>query len=185
MPLELQTITQPEAFAFIEEWHRHHHPPQGWRWGLAANDGERVVGVLVVGRPVARGFDPDQVAEVTRLCTIPRDQGGPKNAGTILLGAAARSIRDHGFKAGLSYILADEETGVTYKAAAWWEGWRVPGRSWSCETRPRDDKHPTGDKLAMLSPFSVDPRGLAARPRVALPHQSSIVQPGLWDGLVG
>jgi len=39
--LAVQPITFPEACAFIVEHHRHHRPPQGWKWGLAVNDGEK------------------------------------------------------------------------------------------------------------------------------------------------
>ncbi len=57
MALTLQPIGFAEASAFIEAHHRHHLPPQGWKFGMAVNDGERLVGVVTVGRPVSRMFD--------------------------------------------------------------------------------------------------------------------------------
>jgi len=51
---ELQPITQREANAFIVRHHRHHPPPRGYKFAIAVNDGAHVVGVITVGRPVAR-----------------------------------------------------------------------------------------------------------------------------------
>lgn len=78
MKYSLQPITQREAFAFISEHHRHHDEPEGWLFGLAVNDGERVVGVAVIGRPVARMLQNGFTAEVTRVCTV---EGLPKVLG--------------------------------------------------------------------------------------------------------
>jgi hypothetical protein len=54
MTLELQPITFAEAAAFIRLHHRHHLPSVGHKFSIAVNDGARVVGVVMVGRPVAR-----------------------------------------------------------------------------------------------------------------------------------
>jgi hypothetical protein len=67
--LELQPIDQREAFSFIAQYHRHHKPPQGWKFGIAVNDGKQVVGVVTIGRPVARMLDDGWTLEVTRCCT--------------------------------------------------------------------------------------------------------------------
>jgi hypothetical protein len=52
--LQLQPIDFDEACRFIAEHHRHHLPPVGWKFGIAVNDGERVVGVVTVDRPSQR-----------------------------------------------------------------------------------------------------------------------------------
>jgi len=67
--LELQPITYKEAVQFIKKHHSHHLPPQGWKFGIAVNDGQNVVGVITVGRPVARMLDDGWTLEVTRNCT--------------------------------------------------------------------------------------------------------------------
>ena len=77
--LIIQPISQKEANAFIAEHHRHHKPPQGYKFAIGVNDGEKVVGVITVGRPVARMLDNGWTAEVTRCCT-----DGTKNACSIL-----------------------------------------------------------------------------------------------------
>lgn len=69
MRLQLQPITYPEACEFIRRHHSHHLPPQGWKFGIACNDGAEVVGVVTVGRPVARNLDDGWTLEVTRCCT--------------------------------------------------------------------------------------------------------------------
>lgn len=69
MKLQLQPITQKEANRFLADNHRHHKPPTGYKFAIAVNDGTSVVGVVTVGRPVARALDNTWTAEVTRCCT--------------------------------------------------------------------------------------------------------------------
>ncbi len=138
--LELQPITYPEACAFILKHHRHHLPPQGWKFGIAVNDGQKVVGVVTVGRPVARMLDDGYTLEVTRCCT-----DGTKNAASMLYAAAWRACRAMGYRRLISYTLA-EEPGTSLRAAGWRVVGQTDGGSWSCPSRPRVDKHPTGQK---------------------------------------
>lgn len=51
-----------------------------------------------------------------------------------------------GYRKLVTYIL-DTEPGISLKAAGWRCVAKVRGRSWSCESRPRVDKHPTQGKL--------------------------------------
>lgn len=134
-------IKLDEANAFVAEHHRHHKPAVGHLFSLGAVLGDKIVGVCIVGRPVARLRDDGLTAEVTRLCT-----DGTKNACSFLYGAAARAAFALGYKRIGTYILATE-SGVTLKAAGWRLIGEVKGRSWSCPSRPRVDKHPTQDKL--------------------------------------
>jgi len=73
--LALQPLTLREAYRFIAQHHRHHKAPQGAKFAIGCNDGKKVVGVIIVGRPVARSLDDTWTAEVTRCCT-----DGTKNA---------------------------------------------------------------------------------------------------------
>lgn len=134
-------IELAEANAFVAEHHRHHKPVAGHLFSLGAVLGDKIVGVCIVGRPVARLRDDGLTAEVTRLCT-----DGTKNACSFLYGAAARAAFALGYKRIGTYILATE-SGMTLKAAGWRLIGEVKGRSWSCPSRPRVDKHPTQDKL--------------------------------------
>src|SRR5271156_2378231 len=103
MKLQHVRIELAEANAFVAEHHRHHKPVLGHLFSLGAAHGEKIVGVVIVGRPVARMRDDGLTAEVTRLCT-----DGTKNACSFLYGAAARAVFALGFKRIGTYILASE-----------------------------------------------------------------------------
>ncbi len=141
MPLELQPITYAEACEFIRRYHRHHLPPQGWKFGVAVNDGERVVGVVTVGRPVARHYDDGWTLEVTRCCT-----DGTRNAPSMLYGAAQRAAFALGYKRLITYTL-ESEPGTSVKAANWKLVGQAGGGSWTRKERPRTDTHPLEQKL--------------------------------------
>lgn len=134
-------LSRAETDAFIARVHRHHKPPVGdlFRIG-AAQDGE-IVGVVVVGRPVARALQDGWTCEVTRLAT-----DGTRNACSFLYGAAARAAFAMGYRKIGTYILASEP-GTSLKGAGWRLVGEVKGRSWDTPSRPRVDKHPTQDKL--------------------------------------
>jgi len=138
--LELQPISYREACDFIRAHHRHHPPPQGWKFGVAVSDGERVVGVLTVGRPVSRHQDDGYTAEVTRVCTT-----GEKNACSMLYASAWRAARALGYRRLISYTLA-EESGTSLRAAGWRCVGQTKGGSWSSPGRPRVDAAPTSQK---------------------------------------
>ena len=104
--LVLQPITFKEANEFIKEHHRHHLPPQGWKFGIAVNNGDKVVGIVTVGRPVARQLDDGLTLEVTRCCT-----DGTKNACSMLYGAAWRAGKALGYKKMITYTLRDLQGG--------------------------------------------------------------------------
>lgn len=140
MRLEIQPITQREAFAYIARHHRHHEPPRGYKFGIACNDGEKVVGVVTVGRPVARMLDDGWTAEVTRCCT-----DGTPHVASKLYAAAWRTARGMGYRRLVTYTLASE-TGVSVRAAGWKEIGKAGGGSWHREGRPRVDTAPTGQK---------------------------------------
>ncbi len=140
--MELQPITMREATAFIERHHRHHKPMRGGKFAIAINDAGIVIGVAVVGRPVARMADNGWTAEVTRLCVI-EDH---KNACSMLYAACWRAARAMGYRKLITYIL-ESERGISLKAAGWKVVGKVEGRSWSCPSRPRVDMHPLQDKL--------------------------------------
>lgn len=138
--LDIQPISFEEACAFIETHHSHHIPPQGWKFGIAVNDGLKIVGVITVGRPVNKTLDDKWTLEVTRCCT-----DGTPNVASKLYGAAARAVRALGYKRCITYTLK-EEKGTSLIAAGWKALYDTRGRSWSWSGRPRIDKHPLGQK---------------------------------------
>lgn len=140
MPLELLPLSLAEANAFVQKHHRHHHPIVGHKFSLAAVRDGQVVGVAIVGRPVARRRDDGWTLEVTRLCT---DGGG--NICSFLYGAAARAAFALGYRRIGTYTLPDEG-GASLRAAGWTFVGERGGGSWCRECRPRTDRHPLRTK---------------------------------------
>jgi hypothetical protein len=137
-----QRVEFAEASAFVAKHHRHHTPPVGHIFSIGAFRGDELVGVVIVGRPVARHRDDGLTAEVTRLCV--RD--GEPNACSFLYGKAAKAALAMGFRRIGTYTLA-RESGASLRAAGWVVISEVKGRSWDTPSRRRTDKHPTEDKL--------------------------------------
>lgn len=134
MSLQLQPMTIGEARVFVTRNHRHNTSPPGAKFAIAVSDDGEVVGVVLVGRPIARMFDDDWTAEVSRCCVLE----GHRNACSMLYGAAWRAARAMGYKRMVTYTRIDEEGG-SLRAA----GWRIVGQtraqSWHRHSRPRVD----------------------------------------------
>jgi hypothetical protein len=142
--LQVRPLPISRAKEVVGALHRHHRPPVGALFAIAAEVGGELVGCVMVGRPVARGLQDGFTAEVTRLAT-----NGYPNACSFLYAAAWRAARALGYRRMVTYILA-EEPGTSLKAmkeGGWREVAGVRGRSWSCDSRPREDGHPLGDKV--------------------------------------
>jgi hypothetical protein len=142
MGLALQPIRYAEACEFIRQHHSHHLPPQGWQFGIAVNDGEQVVGVVTVGRPVARYSDDGWTMEVTRCCT-----DGTKHVASMLYGAAWRAAKALGYRRLITFTLASE-AGTSLIASGWRTLYTTPDRphGWHTPSRPRTVKAPTAGK---------------------------------------
>lgn len=145
--MTLKPITLKEANAFVKKYHRHHGPSTGHKFSIGAEQNGDLIGVVIVGQPVARGLDDGYTAEVTRLCT-----DGTRNACSILYSAAAKAARAMGYHRIVTYILASEN-GASLKAAGWKLDGTVKGKSWSCNSRPRTTSSPTCDKTRWAKEF--------------------------------
>lgn len=141
MKLQIVPIFQDEAFAFIQQFHRHHRKPVGSIFQIAVSAGDKIVGVAVVGRPTSRRNQDGYTAEVTRLCT-----DGSKNACSMLYAACWRAARALGYRRVITYIL-NTEPGTSLKASGWNLIGERGGGSWNVPSRPRVDKHPTQKKI--------------------------------------
>jgi len=68
-------VTFAQAREFVSDWHRHHRPPVGHKYSLGvADDRDVLVGVAVVGRPVARHLDDGLTLPAPtdiRICAMP------------------------------------------------------------------------------------------------------------------
>lgn len=141
MKLEVVPITLAEAQIFVERHHRHHGRVVGHICSLAVAKAGEVVGVAIVGRPVARGNQDGFSAEVTRCCS-----DGTRNVCSMLYGAAWRAARALSYRRLITYTLKSE-SGASLRASGWRVVGEVRGRSWNTPSRPRVDTNPAQDKL--------------------------------------
>ena len=138
MSLTIRPTTLRKANAFVELHHRHHKPARGCVFCSSVWLNGEMVGVVIVGRPLARMNDNGLTAEVTRCCT-----DGTRNACSKLYGAVARTAREMGFERVITYTLPSEG-GASLRAAGWkLETAMAGGGTWSREGRERTDAHPT------------------------------------------
>lgn len=131
--LRITPINLDEANAFVSIHHRHHKAVPGAKFCIAASEGERVAGVAIVGRPVARHSDNGSTLEVNRCCT-----DGTRNACSMLYGAAWKAAKALGYLRLVTYTLP-VEGGASLRGA----GWRLLGErgggNWNVPSRPRID----------------------------------------------
>lgn len=125
-------IDRGGAQEFVSQHHRHHAAPPGAVFQLAAAVDGEIVGVAMVGRPVARHYCDGWTLEVNRTCT-----DGSANVNSALYGAAWRAAKALGYRRLITYTQAGE-SGSSLRAA----GWRVlaerPARKgWDTPSRPR------------------------------------------------
>ena len=138
--------TISDAQEFVRQHHRHHGPAHSYLWACAVSDGDRVCGVAIVGRPVARHAQDGWTAEVVRLAT-----DGTKNACSMLYAACWRAARALGWKKLITYTLATEP-GTSLEAAGWKCLGECGGGSWHRTDRPRVDRHPKQIKMKWEAP---------------------------------
>lgn len=133
--LQIVPVDFDTACRFVAMWHRHHKPPVGHKFSLGVAAGETLVGVAMVGRPVARAFDDGRTLEVNRTAT-----DGTKNANSMLYAAAWKVASNLGYRRLITYT-QQGETGSSLRAV----GWRVlaerPARTgWTTPSRPRESR---------------------------------------------
>ena len=146
--LKLVHVELKEANGFVASFHRHHKPVVGHRFSLGARGSVGLVGVVIVGRPVARMTDQINTVEVTRLCT-----DGTKNACSFLYSAAARAAATLGYTSIQTFIL-ESEGGVSLRASGWKLLGISDGGDWNCRSRgnrrtdqPQEPKRKYGKML--------------------------------------
>jgi len=127
-----------DANLFVENFHRHNKPVRGAKFAIGASFNNELVGVAIVGRPVARKLDDGFTAEAVRVCV---NDDSPKNSNSFLYSKCWRIWNQMGGKRLITYTL-QEESGSSLKAAGYkivgqtggWDkgkGWTTrPGREW-------------------------------------------------------
>lgn len=171
--LEVQPISFRDACAFVARHHAHCKPPMTWRWGSALFNGCSLVGVVMVGNPVAPALMHRGVVEVNRL-TVRRDLPRMLRDGACskFYAESAGIAERKGFARIISYTRSDED-GTSLRAAGWTCDGRVRGRSWHSVRRQRSNDNALVDKYRWsrtLRPKPVKPPLAAPRSPAALPE---------------
>lgn len=117
MGLELRPITLRRANDFVQEYHRHNGRTarDGGKYALAAVHEEELVGVVIVGRPLARLLDDGWTVEITRCCV---KESAPKGTPGFLYAAARRVWQAMGGKKVITYTLPSE-SGASMRGLGW------------------------------------------------------------------
>ena len=132
IPIELKTANE-----FVKSLHRHHEPVYRDKFRIGCEENGKLIGVIQLARPVARGFDSGKVIEAVRLCT-----DGTPNVCSFLYSRAARIAREMGYEKIITYIL-ESENGTSLKACGWHKEADTKGGSWDTPSRPRKNTAPT------------------------------------------
>ncbi len=158
IPCELKNANE-----FVTRLHRHHKKVTGHRWSTAVEANGQVVGVAIVGRPVARMTDQRRIVEALRVCT-----DGTPNACSALYGAVCRQHRQLGYQKAQTFIL-ESEPGTSLRAAGWIPVAISDGGSWSSPSRRRVDDAPLDRKVRWECPCTELPE--AEKPKKWRPKQ--------------
>lgn len=155
MDAHICPITLRDAQAFVLAHHRHNDPPHGHKFSIGLTDSGQLVGVVVVGQPIARGNCDGYTAEITRCCVL----NGQRNANSRLYAAALRAARAMGYRRVITYTLP-VESGASLKAVGFRadgmtknspDGWDMPGRP-----RRKPTKYPYCQKIRWIREFGGD-----------------------------
>ena len=104
-----------EAKEFVTNFHRHNKAPTGALFAVGASDGTRLVGVAIVGRPVARHQQDGSTVEVVRCCVV---DDAPRGTPSALYGACWRAAKALGWRRLITYTL-QSESGASLRGAGW------------------------------------------------------------------
>ena len=136
-----------ETRAFIARHHAHCLPPVTWRFGATIYNGPTVLGLAIVGNPVARAFMGRGIVEVNRVC-LRRDLPDALrwNAASMLYAWCAREAQCRGWRKIITYTRADEP-GTSLRAAGWTREATIRGRGWHNRKRLRSNANAWIDKV--------------------------------------
>jgi hypothetical protein len=134
--LKIAPISIRQANEMVKLHHRHSKPMAFAKFAISVTYDGEVVGVAIIGRPVATQLDDGQTVEVARVCTTDES---PKNVCSMLYSAAWRAWKAQGGTRIVTYTL-QEETGTSLKASGWRITREVPPNSWNRPNRKRNEQ---------------------------------------------
>jgi hypothetical protein len=138
--MELRPISIKAAMRVVSDWHRHLDRPQGARFAVSAWKDWQLVGVALVGNPIARMAMDGRTAEVIRVAT-----NGTPNACSFLYSRAKRAAQALGFTRVITKTLPHESGASLRAIGAKYEG-EARAQQWDRLDRARRE-HPMTPKL--------------------------------------
>ena len=127
-------ISIKEANEFILNFHRHNAPVKNCRFAIGAGFEGKLVGVAIIGNPVARLMNDGFTMEVLRVCA---KEDSPKNTCSFLYGRSWRVWQQMGGLRMITYTL-QSESGSSLKGSGWKiVGETKPSKGWSRKNRDR------------------------------------------------
>jgi len=151
----IHPITLKTAREFVQKHHRHNDPPHGHKFSIGLSDNGQLIGVVVIGQPIARAQCDGFTAEVTRCCVLE----GNHNVNSKLYAAAIRAARAMGYRRVITYTLPSE-SGSSLKAVDFrYDGLtKYSPRGWSTPGRPRKqpNRYPEGQKQRWIRDCEVN-----------------------------
>ncbi|MDE1905142.1 MAG: hypothetical protein KGH75_01645 [Rhodospirillales bacterium] len=159
--LQLGDVERHRVRGFIARHHAHCSPPTAWRFHGAVFNGRTLIGMAVVGNPVARALMGRGIVEVNRLC-IRRDTPAALrwNAASMLYGWSAREAERRGFTKIITYTRFDEP-GTSLAASGWVKEAVTRGRGWHSPTRARSNSNGWIDKIRWSRSLSPRPKPIS------------------------
>lgn len=130
--MKFTPISLKDANAFVEKFHRHNKPVIRAKYQLGLLKDTELIGVGIVGRPVARALDNGKTLEVLRVCI---KEGNP-NACSKMYARLRRIAFLLGFEKVITYTLKSESQSSLKALKAVVEAETKP-HSWNCKSRPR------------------------------------------------
>lgn len=129
-------LTLKVANDFVEQHHRHsaRTSNDGGKFAIGLELGGKLVGVAIVGRPVARLLQQDPgTAEILRVCVAPE---APRNSTSRLTARVTRIWQLMGGRKVVTYTLA-RESGASMRGCGFEVEGTIDARRWDCPSRPR------------------------------------------------
>lgn len=177
MSLVLRPLPITRAVAFVREVHRRLPKLLGGMWAVGVERDAVLVGVAVVGRPVARMLDDGLRLQVLRVACVEGDASasGHRGANSMLYGACSRAARALGASDLFTYLHHDEDA-VTMRAAGWVEFTPTPHGSrqeWSRDGRQRKLAVDPVHKRRFFAPWSAMVKEREAKLEMVLANMPS------------
>ena len=127
-------ISLKQANEFVSNHHRHNKPVAGHKFSIGLFDDDKLIGVAICGRPVARMADDGLTLEILRVCT-----DGTRNANSMLYSRVKKIAQVIGYQKVLTYTLT-EESGSSLRAVGVQKSGIVKPREWSRKKRERNSQ---------------------------------------------